>query len=140
MNKIWTSKPQHIYAGFDPTADSLHLGNLLILIGLVHCQRAGHNPIALIGGATGQVGDPSGRQTERPDLQIDTMHHNLSCIRKQIERTFANHEEYFWSTREQKGLLRPVKYVFITSIQYCTRTLMTLSGSASQNRKQCRMV
>lgn len=106
---VLTSRPQHIYAGFDPTADSLHVGNLLILMGLLHCQRAGHHPIALIGGATGPIGDPSGRSKEREILSNEQLTHNYSCIRKQIERVFANHEDYFWATREQTGRLRPVK-------------------------------
>lgn len=107
------SKPQHIYAGFDPTADSLHVGNLLIIMGLLHCQRAGHHPIALIGGATGQVGDPSGRQTMRKTLTDDILQHNLKCIRDQIESIFNNHAEYFWTTRQQEGRLRPIKLVYI---------------------------
>lgn len=80
-------------------------------MGLLHCQRAGHHPIALIGGATGQVGDPSGRQTERKYLVDDVLQHNLKCIRDQITRMFANHDEYFWTTRNQEGRLRPVKLV-----------------------------
>lgn len=106
--KILTSRPQYIYAGFDPTADSLHVGNLLILMGLLHCQRAGHHPLALLGGATGSIGDPSGRQTERPLLEQEQLVHNLYRIRKQIERIFSNHEEHFWTTRDQSGRLRPL--------------------------------
>ena len=74
------------YIGFDPTADSLHIGNLVQIMALVHFQRAGHKPIALIGGATGMVGDPSGKSTERNLLSEDTLHHNLDCINKQLER------------------------------------------------------
>lgn len=103
------SKPQHVYAGFDPTANSLHLGNLLVLIGLLHCQRAGHHPIALVGGATAKIGDPSGRQSERQQMSNETMQENLLSIRKQIERIFNNHEEYFWTSRGQEGRLRAVK-------------------------------
>lgn len=75
-------------------------------MGLLHCQRGGHHAIALIGGATGQVGDPSGRQTERKSLENDVLQHNLLCIRRQIEQVFANHEEYFWTTRDRVGRLR----------------------------------
>jgi len=57
-----------LYCGFDPTADSLHLGNLLAIIVMTWFRKFGHNPVALIGGATGRVGDPSGKQTERPLL------------------------------------------------------------------------
>lgn len=74
------------YVGFDPTADSLHIGNLVPVMLLVHLQRAGHKPIALVGGATGMVGDPSGKTAERQFLDLDTLHHNLACQRAQLER------------------------------------------------------
>lgn len=74
------------YIGFDPTADSLHIGNLVSIILLVHLQRAGHKPIALVGGATGMVGDPSGKSEERNFLSEDTLKHNQVCIKKQLER------------------------------------------------------
>ena len=111
VKNILRQKPQHIYAGFDPTADSLHIGNLLVIMGLIHSQRAGHHPIALIGGATGRIGDPSGRTTERSALVTDSLNHNLECIRKQIQQVFDNHEEHFWSTRSRVGHLNKVKYV-----------------------------
>lgn len=74
------------YVGFDPTADSLHIGNLVPIMLLVHLQRAGHKPIALVGGATGMVGDPSGKTHERQLLDLDQINHNLSCQRKQLEQ------------------------------------------------------
>lgn len=74
------------YVGFDPTADSLHIGNLVPIMLLMHFQRAGHKPIALVGGATGMVGDPSGKSNERNMLDLDALNHNLSCQRKQLER------------------------------------------------------
>ena len=67
------------YVGFDPTADSLHIGNLVPIMLLVHWQRAGHVPVALVGGATGMVGDPSGKTAERQLLDVDTIAHNLAC-------------------------------------------------------------
>jgi tyrosyl-tRNA synthetase len=74
------------YVGFDPTADSLHIGNLVPVMLLVHLQRAGHKPIALVGGATGMVGDPSGKAAERQLLDMDTLQHNLACQKAQLER------------------------------------------------------
>jgi len=74
------------YVGFDPTADSLHIGSLVPILLLVHLQRAGHKPIALIGGATGMVGDPSGKSEERNLLDESTLNHNLKGIRKQLEK------------------------------------------------------
>lgn len=73
------------YIGFDPTGDSLHIGNLATIMLLVHLQRAGHKPIALVGGATGMVGDPSGRDKERQLLSLEQLQHNQACIRKQLE-------------------------------------------------------
>ena len=60
-----TSDARCVYAGFDPTADSLHVGNLMVIMALVRAQRAGHTPIGLVGGATAKIGDPSGKTTER---------------------------------------------------------------------------
>lgn len=74
------------YVGFDPTADSLHIGNLVPIMLLVHLQRAGHKPLALVGGATGLVGDPTGRSTERNMLSVEEINHNLNCQRKQLEK------------------------------------------------------
>lgn len=102
------TEPQHIYAGFDPTADSLHIGNLIVIIGLIHFQRAGHNPIALLGGATGRIGDPSGKSIERNALPKQELDHNLKCIRKQLNRIFENHKKYLWNENGQ-GKLKPVK-------------------------------
>ncbi|MEY3086480.1 MAG: hypothetical protein RLZ93_399 [Bacteroidota bacterium] len=73
------------YIGFDPTADSLHVGHLVQIMTLVHFQRAGHKPYALVGGATGMVGDPSGKSQERNLLDAATLDHNVACVRKQLE-------------------------------------------------------
>lgn len=73
------------YIGFDPTADSLHIGNMVQIMTLVHFQQCGHKPIALVGGATGMVGDPSGKSAERNLLDEETLNHNLSCVKKQLE-------------------------------------------------------
>ncbi|MBS1682585.1 MAG: tyrosine--tRNA ligase [Bacteroidetes bacterium] len=74
------------YIGFDPTADSLHIGNLVQIMTLVHFQSAGHRPFALVGGATGMVGDPSGKSAERNLLSEDVLRHNESCVKKQLEK------------------------------------------------------
>ena len=74
------------YVGFDPTADSLHIGNLVPVMMLVHWQRCGHNPIALVGGATGMVGDPSGKTAERQLLDVERIQHNLACQKAQLEQ------------------------------------------------------
>jgi len=74
------------YIGFDPTADSLHIGSLVPILLLVHLQKAGHKPVALVGGATGMVGDPSGKSEERNLLDEQTLKHNLQAVRKQLEK------------------------------------------------------
>jgi tyrosyl-tRNA synthetase len=73
------------YIGFDPTADSLHVGHLTQIMTLIHFQRAGHKPYALVGGATGMVGDPSGKSQERNLLSEDVLQHNLESVKKQLE-------------------------------------------------------
>ena len=72
------------YLGIDPTADSLHIGHLVGVMGLKHLQRCGHKPLALIGGATGMIGDPSGKSQERNLLDETTIRHNQECIKKQL--------------------------------------------------------
>jgi len=74
------------YVGFDPTADSLHVGNLVPITLLMRLQRAGHKPYALVGGATGMIGDPSGKSQERNLLDMETLRHNCDCIRMQLEK------------------------------------------------------
>ena len=74
------------YIGFDPTADSLHIGNLVQIMTLVHFQRFGHKPFALVGGATGMVGDPSGKSAERNLLSEETLKHNQRCVQLQLEK------------------------------------------------------
>ena len=74
------------YVGFDPTADSLHIGSLVPILLLVHLQRAGHQPVALVGGATGMVGDPSGKSAERNLLDEASLAKNVAGIKAQLEK------------------------------------------------------
>jgi len=74
------------YIGFDPTADSLHIGSLVQIILLMHFQKAGHKPIALVGGATGMIGDPSGKSNERNLLDEETLNKNVAGVKKTLER------------------------------------------------------
>ena len=79
-------EPTTGYIGFDPTADSLHIGHLTQIMTLLNFQVAGHKPLALVGGATGMVGDPSGKSAERNLLSEDVLRHNESCVKKQLEK------------------------------------------------------
>src|SRR6267143_3280747 len=72
------------YIGFDPTASSLHVGNLLTLMGLARLQRFGHAPIAIVGGGTGMIGDPSGKSLERVLLSVDHINENVAGVRRQL--------------------------------------------------------
>ncbi|MBO5978672.1 MAG: tyrosine--tRNA ligase, partial [Bacteroidales bacterium] len=74
------------YVGIDPTADSLHIGHLCGVMMLRHFQRCGHKPLALIGGATGMIGDPSGKSQERNLLTEEILRHNVACIKEQLSR------------------------------------------------------
>ncbi|XP_073939214.1 tyrosine--tRNA ligase, mitochondrial isoform X3 [Castor canadensis] len=87
--------PQTIYCGFDPTEDSLHVGHLLALQGLFHFQRAGHNVIALVGGATARLGDPSGRTKEREALDAGRVRANARALHRGLESLAANHQQLF---------------------------------------------
>jgi len=78
--------PIGLYCGFDPTADSLHVGNLVPLLALRRFQLAGHHPIALAGGATGMIGDPSGKSSERNLQTADQVAHNIACVKEQLSR------------------------------------------------------
>lgn len=86
ISEILESSLIKIYIGFDPTASSLHVGHLLPLLTLAHFQKAGHTPIALIGGATGQIGDPSGKKSERKLLTLEEVGNNIISIKKQLEK------------------------------------------------------
>ncbi|MGM9567021.1 MAG: tyrosine--tRNA ligase [Clostridia bacterium] len=98
------------YIGFDPTADSLHVGHFIQIMVMMHMQQAGHRPIALLGGGTAMVGDPSGRSDMRQMMTVDTIDHNVACFRKQMGR--------FLDFSDDKALivnngdwLRDLKYV-----------------------------
>ena len=80
------------YLGFDPTADSLHIGHLVGVMTLLHFQRAGHKPFALVGGATGMIDEPSFKSAERNLLDKATLDHNVACIKEQLSK-FLNFKE-----------------------------------------------
>ncbi|XP_063904643.1 tyrosine--tRNA ligase, mitochondrial [Zophobas morio] len=108
VKDLLNAAPQCVYAGFDPTADSLHIGNLLVLVNLLHWQRGGHQPIALIGGATAKIGDPSGKSTEREKLSTTFIDENIKCIKRDIDKIVYNHAKYLWKGEDK---LPPVKFV-----------------------------
>jgi len=78
--------PTTFYVGFDPTADSLHIGHYIPIMAMAHMQKAGHRPIALMGGGTAMIGDPSGKTDMRKMMTVETIDHNVECIKKQMSR------------------------------------------------------
>ncbi|XP_068950944.1 tyrosine--tRNA ligase, mitochondrial [Petaurus breviceps papuanus] len=93
------STAQTVYCGFDPTADSLHVGHLLTVLGLLQFQRAGHHVIAVVGGATARLGDPSGRTKERQALNAERVQENARALRDSLERLSAHHQRFFHDGR-----------------------------------------
>ena len=84
IRKLLGEEKVSFYIGFDPTADSLHVGHFLQMVVMRHMQNAGHRPIALVGGGTGMVGDPSGRTDMRKMMTPETIRHNCDCFRRQL--------------------------------------------------------
>jgi len=99
------------YVGFDPTSSSLHIGNLVPVMGLAHLQRAGHKPVALVGGGTGLIGDPSGKATERQLLSEEEIESNARSIEKQLSRFLDFNGARAARMRDNAAWLRPLKAV-----------------------------
>ncbi|XP_077490114.1 tyrosine--tRNA ligase, mitochondrial [Amblyomma americanum] len=102
---------QCVYCGFDPTADSLHVGNLLAIMLMLHMQRMGHDVIAVIGDSTAQIGDPSGRLTERDKMAEDVIEKNVAGLRYNLETVFENHAAHFWKPSKPGKTLSPLRIV-----------------------------
>jgi len=100
--------PITAYAGFDPTADSLHVGNLVPVMALSWVQRLGGTPIVLVGGGTGMVGDPGGKRAERPLLPVEQIDHNVACQRSQLERFVRFDGSNAARVRNNADWLRPL--------------------------------
>ena len=107
------------YTGFDPTADSLHIGHYIPIMAMAHLQRAGHRPIALMGGGTGMIGDPSGKSDLRRMMTVETVDHNVSCIKKQMAKFLD-----FDSGRENAALIAttPTGCATSTTSTFCARS------------------
>lgn len=88
--RLLHSGAQTVYCGFDPTANSLHIGNLLPVIALMHFRNAGHNVVAVIGGATAQIGDPCGKPVERNRVSVGTVKENARGVRNSLQRLFIH--------------------------------------------------
>ncbi|EJS41445.1 msy1p [Saccharomyces arboricola H-6] len=108
--KIINNTKIKLYCGVDPTAKSLHLGNLVPLMVLLHFYVKGHDIVTVIGGATGKVGDPSGRKTERDVMESDIREDNVKSISQQLQRFFQNGLDYYNNRNGATGMVSPGKY------------------------------
>ncbi len=106
------------YVGIDPTADSLHIGHLCGIMMLRHLQRCGHKPIALIGGATGMIGDPSGKSAERNLLDEKTLAHNVAAIKAQLEKFLDFGESTGEDSRVPEGKIVDTKAELVNNYDW----------------------
>src|ERR1700687_5555203 len=111
LRRAFDTGPVTVYQGFDPTATSLHAGNLVGIMALAHLQRAGHRPIALVGGGTGMIGDPSGKTAERQLVSEEEIEKNSRAIEKQLRRFLDFEGTHAARMRDNAAWLRPLKAV-----------------------------
>lgn len=122
------------YIGFDPTADSLHVGHFLQMVVMRHMQNAGHRPIALVGGGTGMVGDPSGRTDMRQMMTVETINHNCECFKKQLS-SIVDFSEGKAIMVNNADWLRDLNYIeFLRDIGSCFSVNEMLRAKCFQTR------
>src|SRR5574344_735147 len=115
------------YIGFDPTADSLHVGHFIAMMFMAHMQRAGHRPIALIGGGTAMVGDPSGKTDMRKMLTKEDIEHNVDCIKNQTERytDFSDDKEILVNNEDWLLNLNYVDFLREVGVHFSVNRMLT---------------
>ena len=111
LYKLLSEESVTFYVGFDPTADSLHIGHYIPIMAMAWMQRYGHTPIALFGGGTGMIGDPSGRSDMRSMLTVETIEHNVNCFKKQMSRFIRFDGENAAIIANNKDWLLNINYV-----------------------------
>ncbi len=111
LYKLLSEESVTFYVGFDPTADSLHIGHYIPIMAMAWMQRFGHTPIALFGGGTGMIGDPSGRSDMRSMLTVETIEHNVNCFKKQMSRFIRFDGENAAIIANNKDWLLNINYV-----------------------------
>ena len=122
------------YIGFDPTADSLHVGHFVALMAMAHMQRAGHRPIVLLGGGTGMIGDPSGKTDMRKMMTTETIDHNVACFRKQIGR-FLDFSDDKAIMVDNAEWLRDLNYIsFLREVGSCFSVNKMLTAECYKRR------
>lgn len=125
------------YIGFDPTADSLHVGHMLPVMGMAHMQRAGHKPIAILGGGTAMIGDPSGKTDMRKMLTQETIDHNASCFKKQLSRfvDFDNDRALMVNNGEWLLKLNYIDFLREVGSQFSVNRMLTAECFKSRMEK-----
>lgn len=136
IKKLLSNKEVTFYIGFDPTADSLHVGHFIAMMFMAHMQKFGHRPIALIGGGTAMIGDPSGRTDMRTMMTKDTIAHNVSCIKKQMEK-FIDFSEGKAILANNADWLLNLNYIeFIRDIGSCFSVNKMLGAECFKSRME----
>ncbi|MBE3599658.1 MAG: tyrosine--tRNA ligase [Limnochordaceae bacterium] len=127
LARLLDTQPVTVYVGFDPTADSLHVGHLRSIMMLVHLQRAGHRPIALVGGGTAMIGDPSGRTEARPILTRETIAYNAQRFKEQLGRflDFSNGRALLLDNSEWLLELRYIDFLREIGSQFSVNQMLT---------------
>ncbi|WP_324716404.1 tyrosine--tRNA ligase [Carboxydochorda subterranea] len=127
LARLLDTQPVTVYVGFDPTADSLHVGHLRSIMMLVHLQRAGHRPIALVGGGTAMIGDPSGRTEARPILTRETIAYNAQRFKEQLGRflDFGNGRALLLDNSEWLLELRYIDFLREIGSQFSVNQMLT---------------
>jgi len=136
IKKLLSNKGITFYIGFDPTADSLHVGHFIAMMFMAHMQKFGHRPIALIGGGTAMIGDPSGRTDMRTMMTKETIAHNVSCIKKQMEK-FIDFSEGKAILANNADWLLNLNYIeFIRDIGSCFSVNKMLGAECFKSRME----
>lgn len=122
------------YIGFDPTADSLHIGHFLQMVVMRHMQMAGHRPIALVGGGTGMVGDPSGRTDMRQMMNVETINHNCECFKKQLSKIIDFSDDKAIMVNNADWLMNLNYIEFLRDIGVCFSVNQMLTAECFKTR------
>jgi tyrosyl-tRNA synthetase len=139
LSKLLLAGPVTFYCGFDPTADSLHAGSMLPLVMMARLQRAGHKPIALLGSATGMIGDPSGKSEERKLITEEEVRHNLEGIEKQVKLFLSAEGDNAFSIVRNDEWLKPVSFIdFLRDTGKHFSVNMMLAKESVKNRLENR--
>ena len=136
IEKLLSEEKITFYIGFDPTADSLHVGHFIAMMFMAHMQKFGHRPIALIGGGTAMIGDPSGRTDMRQMMTKETIAHNVACIKKQMEKFIDFSDDKAILANNADWLLELNYIDFIREIGSCFSVNRMLAAECFKSRME----